>query len=228
MKVKLKVCGLTSLEDARLAVECGAEYLGFNFYRKSPRYIEPGAVREIVERLPGWIETVGIFVNQPGADEVLEILRLSGVRMAQLHGDEDAEYCRRVGAERVIKALRVGPDFETARVLDYPAAAVLLDAFDARLYGGTGLTTDWEIARAASGLRKIFLAGGLSPDNLGDAIRAVAPYAVDVNSGVESAPGRKDAARLRRLAQVMRDQIEIGRRPSSAGGHRAEENSGEE
>ncbi|HKX28232.1 MAG TPA: phosphoribosylanthranilate isomerase [Blastocatellia bacterium] len=209
MDVKLKICGLTSLEDSRQALACGAQYLGFNFYRRSPRYIEPEAVREIVGQLPGEVTAVGIFVNEPAPDDVIKILQLGGLQLAQLHGDEDADYCRRVGPERVIKALRAGPGFDARSVLNYPAtvaAAILLDAFDANLYGGTGKTANWEIAREIAGWRRIFLAGGLSPDNLAEAMRIVKPYAVDVNSGVERAPGRKDAAQLQRVAQIITEQ----------------------
>jgi phosphoribosylanthranilate isomerase len=203
MSVKLKVCGVTSLEDARAAVDCGAEYLGFNFYAKSPRYIAPASARAIIERLPDGVIGVGVFVNEARPEGVVEILRASGARMAQLHGDESPDYCAGVGAEYVIKALRINDDFDARRVLDYPAAAILLDAFDAKLYGGTGKTANWRIAREAAKLTKVFLAGGLSPDNIVEAIREVGPFAVDVNSGVEIAPGRKDANKLLRLKEEM-------------------------
>lgn len=203
MMVKLKVCGITTIEDARAAIDCGAEYLGFNFYPKSPRYISPLSARAIIERLPDEVISVGVFVNEARPEDVIEILQTSGARMAQLHGDESPDYCAQVGAERVIKALRAGDDFDARRVLDYPASAILLDAFDAKLYGGTGKTANWAIAREVGRLAKIFLAGGLSPDNIVEAIRAVEPFAVDVNSGVESAPGRKDAVKLRRLKEEM-------------------------
>src|SRR5499433_593317 len=205
MVVKLKVCGVTSLEDARAAIDCGAAYLGFNFYPKSPRYIAPQSARAIIERLPSEVIGVGVFVNESLPEDVIEILRVSGARMAQLHGDESPTYCASVGAERVIKALRIGDDFDARRVLDYPASAILLDAFDAKLYGGTGRTANWAIAREAAKLTKVFLAGGLSPENVVEAIRAVEPFAVDLNSGVESAPGRKDAGRLRRLREEMEE-----------------------
>jgi len=208
MTVKLKVCGLTSLEDACAAIDCGAEYLGFNFYPKSPRYIAPTAARPIIERLPDDVISVGVFVNEPRPEDVDEIMRASGARMAQLHGDESPDYCAGVGAERVIKALRAGDDFDARRVLDYPASAVLLDAFDAKLYGGTGKTANWAVAREAAELTRIFLAGGLSPDNILEAIRAVEPFAVDVNSGVESAPGRKDASKLQMLRNRMKGECE--------------------
>ena len=197
--VKLKVCGITSLADAQAAVAAGAEFLGFNFYRPSPRYIAPERAREIIDQLPETTISVGVFVNESSPDEVLAIVEKAGIELAQLHGDETPEYCARVGSDRVIKALRAGADFEAVRVCDYPAAAILLDAYDAKLYGGTGKTTNWEAARAAARLVKLFLAGGLGPENISAAIGAVDPYAVDVNSGVESAPGRKDHEKLRRL-----------------------------
>src|SRR5262249_27415269 len=207
MVVKLKVCGLTSIEDARTAIECGAEYLGFNFYPKSPRYIAPESARAIIERLPSEVIGVGVFVNESLPEDVIEILRVSGARMAQLHGDESPAYCASIGAERVIKALRIVNDFDARRVLDYPASAILLDSFDSKLYGGTGRTTNWAIAREAAKLTRIFLAGGLSADNIAEAIRAVEPFAVDVNSGVESAPGRKDASKLQTLRHRMKERI---------------------
>lgn len=200
---RLKVCGITSLVDARAAIECGAELLGFNFYRKSPRFITPDDARRIIDQLPPAVIPVGIFVNEASPKHVIEILQTSGAWLAQLHGDEDAAYCAAVGSERVIKALRVGDDFEVARVGDYPAWAVLLDAFDKHLYGGTGKTANWVKAAEAAKVARIFLAGGLAPENIVGAIQAVAPYAVDVNSGVESAPGKKDAAQLARLQQEM-------------------------
>lgn len=202
-RVKLKVCGITSLEDALLAIGSGAEYLGFNFYRKSPRYIAPEAARVIIEQLPGEVTTVGIFVNEAAPETVIEILKTSGTQLAQLHGDEAAAYCAAVGAERVIKALRVGDGFDVRDVLNYPATAILLDAFDKNLYGGTGKTANWEIAREAAKLVKLFLAGGLSPENIAEAIRAAKPFAVDVNSGVESVPGIKDAAKLKKLKEEL-------------------------
>lgn len=207
MTVKLKVCGVTSLEDARTAIDCGAEYLGFNFYPKSPRYIAPKSARAIIERLPDEIISVGVFVNESRPEDVVEILLMSGAKMSQLHGDESPDYCASVGADRVIKALRISDDFDARRVLDYPASAILLDALDPNLYGGTGRTANWAIAREAAKLTKVFLAGGLSPENIIEAIRRVEPFAVDVNSGVESAPGRKDASKLQALRHGMKERL---------------------
>jgi phosphoribosylanthranilate isomerase len=201
--VKLKVCGITSLADALAAVSCGAEYLGFNFYPKSPRYIAPKATRTIIEQLPSGIVSIGVFVNEATPEAVLDLMRQSGVQLAQLHGDEDAAYCAAVGAERVIKALRVSDDFDVQCVKQYPATAILLDAYDKKLYGGTGKTANWTLAREAARLTRVFLAGGLAPDNIVEAIRAVEPFAADVNSGVERAPGCKDLNKLRSLQRQM-------------------------
>jgi phosphoribosylanthranilate isomerase len=202
-KVKLKVCGITSLPDAQEAISCGAQYLGFNFYPKSPRYIAPATAQFIIERLPREVITVGIFVNEPRPEDVIEILRVSGALMAQLHGDEDRYYCESVGADRVIKAMRTDDDFDVRSVSGFPASAILLDAFDAKLYGGTGKRANWEMAREAAKVARIFLAGGLSPGNVAEAIRAVEPFAVDVNSGVESSPGKKDKVKLLRVREEM-------------------------
>lgn len=201
--VRLKVCGITSITDALLAVECGASYLGFNFYPPSQRYIDPVAVREIVAALPVGVESVGIFVDEPRPADVVRILAQSGVTLAQLHGAESVGYCLEVGAERVIKAFRVGADFHSARAMEYPVRAVLLDAYDPRLHGGTGKVTDWAVAADLARRVSLFLAGGLSPDNIVAAVRTVRPYAVDLNSGVESAPGIKDANKLRLLAERL-------------------------
>jgi len=204
LKAKLKICGITRLDDALASIDCGADYLGFNFYPQSPRYLSPDDARSIIEKLPDGVTAVGIFVNRPSPEEVLEIMYSSGVGMAQLHGDESVEYCRRVGAGLVIRALRTGPGFEVDSVLDYPAAAILLDAFDNRLYGGTGRVADWSTAAQAAKKVRLFLAGGLSPENIAEAIRAVEPFAVDVNSGVESAPGVKDHQKLKELREEMK------------------------
>jgi phosphoribosylanthranilate isomerase len=198
--VKLKVCGITNYEDACAALEAGAEFLGFNFYAPSPRYIAPEAAREILERLPPEVINVGVFVNEARPELVHQKMMLSGVSVAQLHGDEDEMFCRIVGASRVIKALRIGHKFDIETLTGYPASAFLIDAFDTKLFGGTGKTSNWDIARDIAQTANVFLAGGLTPENIGEAIQQVQPYAVDVNSGVESYPGRKDKEKL----QVLR------------------------
>ena len=199
MKVKLKVCGITTYEDACTSIEVGAEYLGFNFYPPSPRYISPDAARDIILKLPDEIISVGVFVNEPTPEYVVEKMLISCVNIAQLHGDEDEVYCRKIGAERVIKALRPGKSFAVEDVIGYPAAALLLDAYDKKLFGGTGKIGNWEAASEIAKFTSVFLAGGLAPENIGEAIRAVRPYAIDVNSGVETYPGRKDKTKLQAL-----------------------------
>ena len=208
--VKLKICGITSVADAQAAAACGAEYLGFNFYPKSPRYLTPEAARSIIDGLPSEVIAVGVFVNEPGPERVVEILEASGARLAQLHGDEDADYCARVGAERVIKVWRVADDFDPQSVLGFPASAVLLDAYDKHLYGGTGRRVDWALAREVARLTRVFLAGGLSPENIAEAVRAVRPYAVDVASGVEVSPGVKDPALIDTFAAAVAGAALVG------------------
>ncbi|HEU4597889.1 MAG TPA: phosphoribosylanthranilate isomerase [Pyrinomonadaceae bacterium] len=192
--VRVKICGITNEEDALAAVEAGADALGFNFYRRSPRYVSPQAARRIVERVPERVLCVGVFVNEE-AEEVRRVVTEAGLGAAQLHGDETADYCRGLMCGMTIKALRVGEGFDIGRVAQAGADAVLLDAFSGEAFGGTGRTFDWDLARRACELvPKLFLAGGLTPSNVADAVRAVRPFAVDVCSGVESAPGRKSPA----------------------------------
>ncbi len=202
-QVRLKVCGITSLEDALAAIESGADYLGFNFYGKSARYITPAAAQAIVAEIADRTVPVGIFVDEESPQKVIAMMIESGVRMAQLHGHEDAAFCAELGSDRVIKVLRPDADFDPSSAMEYPAAAILVDASDEKLLGGTGRIANWEIARQVAQLRPVFLAGGLGPDNIRDAIAKVAPFAVDVNSGVESAPGRKDREKLRQLRMEM-------------------------
>lgn len=202
--VKLKVCGITTYEDAIAAIEAGAEFLGFNFYAPSPRYIAPENAREIIEQLPPEVVNVGVFVNEPRPELVHQKMMLSGVSVAQLHGDEDEMYCRIVGASRVIKALRIGRKFDLETLTGFPASAFLIDAVDTKLFGGTGKTSNWDIAQDIAQVANVFLAGGLTPENIGEAIRAVQPYAVDVNSGVEIYPGRKDKTKLEALRFAMK------------------------
>jgi len=196
-RVKVKICGITNWTDARRAMEGGADLLGFNFYAGSPRYIPPAKARRIVRRLPKRISAVGIFVNET-EEKMLEIARAVGLDYLQLSGEESPEMVARL--ERsvpVIKGVRVRKPFRAAQLAPFKrASALLLDGFDRRLRGGTGKTFDWEIARRAKHYGRIFLAGGLTPQNVGAAIRAAKPYAVDVCSGVEWKPGKKDPQRL--------------------------------
>jgi phosphoribosylanthranilate isomerase len=196
--VRVKVCGITRLEDARVAAEAGAYALGFNFYGGSRRFIKPEDARRIIEQLPPAVLTVGVFVNEAEPEAVARIVEASGVSAVQLHGDESPAYCRALKGLRVIKALRVGEGFAPESVLEYETEAILLDGFDAKERGGTGRTFDWEIARRVGRLvPRLILAGGLSPDNVCEAIEKVRPFAVDACSSLETEPGIKDASRVR-------------------------------
>lgn len=204
-KVKVKICGITNWTDARRAVEAGAQFLGFNFYRPSPRYIQPAAARRIIRRLPDGIAAVGVFVNESEAN-MLAIARRVGLDYLQLHGDEPPEQVRRLKREiPVIKAVRVRDSFRPKQLDSLScASAILLDGFDVRRHGGTGKTFDWNLARGANGSRRIFLAGGLTPENVAEAIRVARPYAVDVCSGVEARPGRKNPALIVALMRAVK------------------------
>jgi phosphoribosylanthranilate isomerase len=200
----VKICGLTAAEDALLAAELGASAVGFVFWPGSPRYIEPLAVRAIVTRLPPFITPVGVFVNQSIAT-VLAIARFARLGAVQLHGDETAEEYATLPM-RVIKALplRDARDGDAAGGVP-PSAMVLLDAYDPVRRGGTGRAVDWSVASSVARQRPVILSGGLHPGNVVEAIAAVNPYGVDVSSGVESSPGRKDPAKLRALFAALRE-----------------------
>ena len=212
--VFVKICGITSIEDARAAVEAGADMLGFNFYRPSPRFIEPDAAREIIRALraetrsePGVI-MLGVFVNE-SVENVIRIAERSGLDGIQLHGDETAEYCRELKQHQpkrfAIKVVRSNGAVDFPDLGLYTADAFMLDAYDSDLRGGTGQTVDWTLAReAARRLPRLFLAGGLSPENVAEAISTVRPYAVDACSALEVSPGKKDHARVREFVAAVR------------------------
>jgi phosphoribosylanthranilate isomerase len=204
-KVKVKICGITNWPDAQRACAEGADFLGFNFYRRSPRYVAPERARKIIKRLPRGVAAVGVFVNEDQA-KLLEIAHQVGLDYVQMHGEENAMYVEQVEKSLpVIRAIRVNGNFRPGMLARYRhAAAILLDGFDPRLRGGTGKTFDWRIARACTAKARVFLAGGLSPENVRDAIRSARPYAVDVCSGVEARPGKKDTRKLKRLMREIR------------------------
>jgi phosphoribosylanthranilate isomerase len=213
--VKVKICGITNWADARRAIESGADLLGFNFVPTSPRYVTPAKARRMVKKLPGNISAVGVFENE-SEEAMLEIARSVGLSQLQLHGDESPAMVARLArnGERlgVIKALRVKKPFRVAQLAAYKrAGAILLDGFSRQARGGTGKTFDWHLARRAKRHGRIFLAGGLTPENVGQAIRTARPYAVDVCSGVESRPGKKDALRMRSLVRAVKGTRGRGR-----------------
>jgi phosphoribosylanthranilate isomerase len=195
MSVRVKVCGIVRPEDALLACDLGADALGFNFVAESPRRIEPAAARRIIDALPPFVTPVAV-VADAAPSELVEWLRVSGARAVQFHGDERPEECGRSPVPWY-KALRVGEGFDPASVEAYAASWVLLDARVPGVRGGSGRTFDWSVVPEVRRRRRVILAGGLGPDNLARALAAAAPDAVDLNSGVESSPGRKDAQLLR-------------------------------
>ncbi|HTU33310.1 MAG TPA: phosphoribosylanthranilate isomerase [Candidatus Acidoferrum sp.] len=202
-KVKVKICGITNLADARCAWEAGVRFLGFNFYPRSPRYINPKRARSIVRRLPKNVASVGIFVNEHEAD-VVRIAQLVGLKYVQLHGDETPDSVPRLrrglGAVKIIKAIRVQRAADVGKAARFKdVSSILLDGFDARGRGGTGKSFDWQLAAARNKRQRMFLAGGLTPENVAEAIAIVRPYAIDVCSGVESSPGKKDLRKIKTL-----------------------------
>jgi phosphoribosylanthranilate isomerase len=205
---KVKICGITNAEDAAVAVEAGADALGFVFYRKSPRYIDPTLARQIVMGLPPLVIPVGVFVDEE-QQVVQNIMDSCGLAVAQLHGNESAIYCKELG-RTVWKALRVKDRSTFLALAEFRGRAgvrgFVLDAYSDQAYGGTGQVIDWQLAAEVAKAANILLAGGLTPDNVEKAIEAVRPYGVDVSSGVESVPRKKDHEKVRafiRAAKVV-------------------------
>lgn len=201
-RVKVKICGVRTLEEGQAAVDSGADALGFNFWAQSARYIEPHAAREVITGLSPMVCTVGVFVNEE-ANHIVDIASELGLSAVQLHGDESPEFCERLGSIKTIKAIRVGKDFDLRMIEHYRVSMVLLDSSIEGTYGGTGRRFDWRIAIEAKQLAPIILAGGLTTENVWDAITHVRPAAIDVCSGVEAEPGRKDLNKLRRFMAIV-------------------------
>lgn len=196
MTVKVKICGITSLDDALCAADSGADALGFVFHEPSPRFVALEAASRIVQKMPLHIVKVGVFVD---AEEqtVLRAIAGCGLNMLQFHGQESPEYCLQFGLMSM-KAFRIKDEASLQELRNYPTDAWLLDSYVADKPGGTGEKFNWELARQAQGLgRPVFLAGGLNPDNVAEAVRLVQPYAVDVSSGVEIRPGKKDHGKVK-------------------------------
>lgn len=196
MSVRVKICGITRVEDALAAVEAGADALGFMFWEASPRSTTPEQVSKILRDLPPFVARVGVFVN-PSADKVRSVIAETGIDTLQFHGEEAPEFCRQFGL-RVIKAFRVRDADSLKPLADFRSEAWLLDSFVDGKHGGTGKVFNWDLAaQAVKQGGRVILAGGLTPENAADAVRRVRPYALDVSSGVESAPGKKDIAKIR-------------------------------
>lgn len=204
----VKVCGVTNIEDALWASECGADLLGFNFYSKSPRYVRPETAAGMIGELPDSIVAVGVFVNEP-VENILDVIRQTGIRVVQLHGDEDEGIVGRLRQDpdlEVIKAVRVKPDDVAGEFPKYGADAILLDSYSDGVRGGTGKRADWQLAYEIGLLHgPIYLAGGLSADNVQEAIRKVKPFGVDACSRLELSPGKKDPKKVEAFIRNARN-----------------------
>ena len=200
--VKVKICGITNYEDAATALDMGADLLGLNFYPKSPRYIAPAKAVEIINKLPAFIDLAGVFVNE-SIEKIHETKNFCQLDWLQLHGDESPEFCKQFLSHsvKIMKAIRVKDQKDIERAESFFTDAILLDAFDPEKYGGTGLTFDWNIVGHIG--KRIFLSGGINPDNAAAAVE-LGVYGIDVCSGVEAEPGKKDHKKMKKLFENIR------------------------
>lgn len=201
MRTRVKVCGITSVEDALSAIEAGVDALGFVFYPPSPRFIEPRKARSIVLSLPPFVVPVGVFVNEP-PHKVIDIANETGLFVVQLHGDEPPDYIEKLPPLKIIKTIRVSEASELKSAQSYDVSAILLDTRVEGLWGGTGKPFDWSLASQSS--KQTILAGGLNPENVATAIRIARPHAVDVSTGVEVRPGKKSPELIRAFLSAVR------------------------
>jgi phosphoribosylanthranilate isomerase len=205
MRTKVKICGLTRLPDALAAVEAGADALGFMFFAGSKRFLQPADATKIIHALPPFVAKVGVFVNA-SADTVRATVAECGLDTLQFHGEETPEFCRQFAPLKVIKAFRIQNAESLKPLPDYAVDAWLLDSYVPGQRGGTGERFNWELAAQAKELgRPVILAGGLTPENVADAVQQVWPFGVDVSSGVEAAPGQKDTGLVRRFVGIVRE-----------------------
>jgi phosphoribosylanthranilate isomerase len=199
---KVKICGITNYDDAMAAIDMGADLLGFNFYPPSPRFVTKEKAAEIIDRLPAFVDTAGVFVNTP-VEEIHATNSVCPLDWVQLHGDEDPQFCRSLLTHNVktMKAIRVKDQTDISSADDYFTDAILLDAFNPEKYGGTGLTFDWNIIGHIN--KRVFLAGGVNPENAAAAVE-LGVYGIDVCSGIEAEPGKKDHEKMKRLFANIR------------------------
>lgn len=203
-RTRIKICGMTDKNEVSHAIACGVDALGFIFFQKSPRNIEPDRAREIIESFPPFIDAVGVFVNE-APEVVAEIVKYCRLSTVQLHGSESPEYCRQIPG-RIVKAFQIAPGLtpDDLGVYEDVVSGFLLDTFHKEVRGGTGETFDWSRVDKLHPRKPIILAGGITPDNVAEAIRQVKPYGIDANSGLETAPGRKDISKITRLIETVR------------------------
>ncbi len=193
--VKVKICGITNYKDAAAATDMGADILGFNFYPRSPRYIAPEEVIKIINKLPAFVDIAGVFVND-SLEHIRKIMRQCPLNWVQLHGDENPEFCQSLVSVKTMKALRIKEKKDIQQAENYFTDAILLDAYNPKKYGGTGISFDWNVIGHIG--KRIFLAGGINPDNVEAAVE-LGVYGIDVCSGIESEPGKKDHKKMKKL-----------------------------
>jgi phosphoribosylanthranilate isomerase len=199
--VKVKICGITNYRDAAAAADMGADLIGFNFYPKSPRFVTPQQAAQIINKLPAFIHVAGVFVDA-SLDQIKDIISECNLDWVQLHGDESPKFCESLRSlnVRTMKAIRVKNQADIEKAEDFFTDAILLDAFDPKKYGGTGLKFDWNIIGHIN--KRVFLAGGINPDNVAAAIE-LGVYGIDVCSGIESRPGKKNLRKMRKLFEII-------------------------
>jgi phosphoribosylanthranilate isomerase len=200
---RVKICGITEYEDARDAVLLGADAIGLNFYPSSPRYVEAGKAAAIIEKLPPFVTTVGIFVNHPDPQNVEDFALSIGLHAVQLHGNETPDYCSMIQRVKVIKAFRVDSNFRVDMLRSYGSGTFLLDGCALDQFGGTGKSFNLDQVFGANAFGSIIIAGGLTAENVAHVVSSLHPFAVDVASGVESKPGKKDYEKMRRFIEAV-------------------------
>lgn len=201
--VRVKICGITNLEDAQAAVAAGANALGFIFYKKSPRYISPTKAKSIVEKIPPFVVPVGVFVNEK-EKVIKDICHQSLIGTIQFHGDEPPAFLRRFKGYTRVKAFRVRNAFDFKILKKYPAEAFLFDTFQEKVYGGSGQSFNWDVLKGKRIPIPFVLSGGLSVKNIQKALKIIKPFAVDVSSGVEKRPGIKDHSKIKQFVSSVR------------------------
>jgi phosphoribosylanthranilate isomerase len=207
---RVKICGITEFEDARDAALLGADAIGLNFYPSSPRYIDPARAAKIIEKLPPFVTIVGIFVNHPDPQNLEDFALSLGLHAVQLHGNETPDYCSMIQRVKVIKAFRVDSSFRVDTLRNHGSGTFLLDACSPDQFGGTGKSFDWDLVFGANAFGSIIIAGGLNPDNVSRVVSTLHPFGVDVASGVESKPGKKDYDKMRRFIEgVQRADVAL-------------------
>jgi phosphoribosylanthranilate isomerase len=219
--VEIKICGITNISDALIAAECGVDALGFIFYPKSQRYVEPEKAKEIIGEVRPEIIRVGVFVNHE-VQEVKEIAQFCGLDLIQLHGDESREYCAQFPASSLIKAVSCQTEEEVRELRNFSVRAILMDGRNPGHYGGTGKISDWRLAIVVKEIYPLILAGGLNKKNIRKAIETVKPQAVDINSGVEISPGKKDPNKIREIMKIARQTNAPHPNPPPRGGRVSE------